>query len=324
MRNSSYVLSYIGSDDPLRGDSQAVKGLGRSFADKTGRDWHYLDDARIAELYPDLNRDDAYDRFFTDQGEAEIVLTNSRNLSERDFPSSYLINGNNEELAQLYNPDLPSLVPHHHTEASLAQAGQKFAQSFPGLAGPLIALMHIQTGLRHFDLAERVVTMLKAEGHEKATIFICGTRRTPVTAQNDLLTALRHEIRKSGFADGIAVKNYLLGPEFNRSEDFNPYAGLIASADHFILAGESKSIVSECLFSGKTVMTFNTAYRDLESHGFTHNLRHHDAEQGFPTRSLPALNITDLIVDGMIAKYELQTMRSAQRVTSQFDTLRPL
>lgn len=318
----SYVLSYIGSDDPLRGDSQAVKGMGRSFARKTGRSWQYLDDAGVATLYPDHPLDEAYKRFFADHGEPEIVFANERNLQGSSFASSYIIRGNNEELSRLYNPDLPSLVPHHHTESSLEDAGVTFRRHYPDLVKPLIALMHIETGLRHHDLAERIATMLQAENTEDATIFLCGTRRTPVTAQTDLLTALRKQIAKTGL--NIRVKNYLLGAAFNRNDDYNPYAGLIASADHFILSGESKSIVSECLFSGKSVMTFNTSYRDLEAQGFTHSLKMHDVEKGFPTRPLKPLNVTDLIVDAMIARYDLETSRAANRPHHQFDVLRPL
>lgn len=322
MTASPYVLSFIGSDDPLRGDSQAVKGLGKAFADKTGRSWVMLDDKIVTDLYPGHTPDEAYDLFFADHGEPEIVLSNSRNLQGRAFPQSHVISGNNEELSKLYNPDLPSLVSHHHTQSSLEEAGREFRKYFPCLTRPLIALMHIETGLRHQDLAEQIVAMIGAENHCAATVFICGTRRTPVQAQIDLLSSLRREIGKSGLE--VDVKNYLLGPQFNRSEDFNPYAGLIATADHFILAGESKSIISECLFSGKSVMTFGTSYRDLESYGFAHYLKHHDTRKGFPTRTLPPLNVTELMAEAMIEKYELETGRAARASRPQLDDLRPL
>lgn len=320
MATHSYVLSYIGSDDPARGDSQAVKGLGRAFAEKTGRKWVMLDDETVRALYPDHSADDAYENYFLENGHPAIVLANSRNIGERGFPHSHVICGNNEELSRIYNPDFPSLVSHHLTEASLTEARSRFEVNFPALGKPLIALMHIETGLRHTELAGKIASMLKAEGFGEACVFLCGTRRTPVQAQIDLLKGLRSEAANSGLC--IDVQNYLLGPQFNRNEDFNPYAGLIASADHFILSGESKSIISECLFSGKSVMTFNTSYPDLEAQGLAHNLTGYDGEKGFPTRNLKHLNVTDMIVDAMIEKHARSFRRRAP--FSQPEDLRPL
>lgn len=224
--HNSYAMTFIGDDDTTRGDSQALKGLGRLCAQKTGREWKYLDAAEIVKLYPELPKEQGYQRFFETEGYPEMVFCSPEEWLPV-FKSSFVVRGMNERIGPEDNNIPSTVVAHHLNDALLNDEARKFEQHYPKIKGEIIALMHITcedriTGAdRTQDITDKIINAIRHNKNTPATIFICGTRRTNYAQQENLVGALKNKIQTLGLDNMIGVESFAMSDKDNR-QAYNP------------------------------------------------------------------------------------------------------
>ena len=139
-------------------------------------------------------------------------------------------------------------APHKIDSQRLASAHQEWAHTFAGLTTPKLAVL-IGGKSKRFrftraharDFASRV--RLFAE-REKFSLMVTPSRRT-------------------GKKQTQLIEEALFGPEtfFWTGEGNNPYVGMLAHADAFVVTAESTSMVSEACSTGKPVFLYGVNAR---------------------------------------------------------------
>ncbi|PZP53562.1 MAG: hypothetical protein DI586_10885 [Micavibrio aeruginosavorus] len=296
-----YVLiDLCDEEDPTRGDCNAYRNLGRLFAEKTGKEWVCVEDN---------------DRCRTILGQRGLPDTVFSFKNRPEYNDTYHVYEFNENLSYYANSNVEEeLVSHHVTARLLEEERHKFKERYPDNGNRLIALMNIEYDKPSQEkTAEKLADMIAASDNPKTTIFVCGIWRTERLAQIDMLHHLKSSIEARNMTQDVEILSYSMSRDFNeRASQYNPYLGLIASADHFVILGHSMSIVSECLMSGKTLMLINNHNHDrLIDQGLCDRLTAINPSNGFPTRSIEPVNITSAVVDGLIRHYRMHEAAKA-------------
>ncbi len=295
MSGSSYVLIDLSDENPTCGDCRSYGMLGKLFAEKTGRAW--VQTANNEECH----------QIIKDNGLPDVVFT----FKNRDiYKGLYKIHDENENLSYYaYRNAEEELVAHHLTPEILEQEKQIFAAKHGDIQKRLVAIMHITSNDdRQESVSKRLIGMIKASDDPRTTIYISAMARTGIEIQQDFIKKLKTEIIEQGLSQSIDIQTH----DTKTNPDYNPYVGLIASADHFLVLGASMSIVSECLMSGKTVMlSSNNNHDNLIKRGICHRFENSEASEGFPTRSMEPVNITEAVVDGLIRHYRMHEAHQA-------------
>ncbi len=339
------VMAYIGSDDPHRGDSKAAQGLGRIIANIMKGDYIYLDNAMLRRSFP-LVADSpglltAHAKIY---GIPDIAVgTFTARFMETPFRRKvFTVSALNEGMGLIYIPRgkrVPGFVPHHLTRQLLAAEKAEFKKHYPQIEGPLIAVMLGGKKLaRARDLAAHLATL--ASAYPKATFFFCPCRRTEdmkdrairqlkgelrdidtlaqkgVPAFNqrlkDIFANLAAQPRRSSLSSNVTI----LDVDYEQAiAGYNPYLGLLASADQIIVAGESFSLVSEALFTGKKVYTFEPIndYAAIEN---VISLELTDCTKPLPVVRRPKpFDLTSEIAKGIVQTYWKKRLTPVQPLT---------
>lgn len=298
------VMVYIGDDDPSRGDSHGFKGIGMRMAQKLHGEFHYLENRHLVDLYPDISRPrDAFLKYLKDHGKPDIML--SRYGYYGDMMTSIsprlIVSDINEGLSDSLLGE-NSLVSHHLTPELLEEQGKQFRDNYKEIKTPLVAVMMVN--LHDIESFAQKMVSKGAAYEEGVTVFICTSRRT----HQDNYAKLKTRLEELAAEKGLSGKLHISGYNFHEhvgQKTFNPYVGLIQEADHVVVAGESMSMVSEPLASGKPVYLYEPGhgYSSLKKKGLAIDFNTTAADTRFNEHRIKAVNITEDITDRLIDKF---------------------
>ena len=299
------VLVSVLNDDKTRGDAAGWKGLGQSMANMLDTRCMYIDDDVLEALYPEFSGAGTsflYRKFITEFGHQDIIIGR---LAPDAFTGMSLYDDHtmhvsriNESLSSNYLRE-PELVSHHLTPEILDEAGEMFDQNYPDIKKPLITVfLSVQGPESIEDFTEKMTDIL--QNYKQGTIFFCGSRRTYAEDQIFAVDGLNQKLAESGLDQKFDIINW----EFDR-QGYNPYKGLIARSDHFVLWGSSQSLLSEPLVTGRTVHTYNNGdnKQSLTSRGYVFDLMNIPEGQGFQTLKQKPLNITDQLAEKILEEF---------------------
>ncbi len=294
-------------DDPARGDARGRKGLAEAMGRSHGVDVLYADRNVLDVFYPDLSLQSYHvklGRFLKDKN-AKPVMVMGYNcdlalLEAGVTPSSVpYCSDINDDLAIDYLGE-GELVAHNLTADRLHEAARLFDVQHPELSG--VTIISVMTAFQRSGygyenecdvFSEHMASMLA--GVERGAIYICGTRRNDPSKQAELQEALVRHLSQSGLYN-VDVLNWSF-----THDGFNPYLGLLTRAEHTILWGDSRSILSEALFAGKSVHSFSCSQSpQLEQAGFVWSFLQCDQ---FATKDIIAPNITQQLADKLWDAY---------------------
>lgn len=158
-------------------------------------------------------------------------------------------------------------APHPHDATALASARARADGRLAGLASPRVAVMlggpsgQYRFGDADSENVRAAVARLLAED---ARVMISPSRRTP----DELVERLKHAIADAGATDRAFV--------WDGSGD-NPYQGMLALADAFLVTCDSVNMIGEALATGKPVHVlklegeagkFGTFFERLQAGGY--------------------------------------------------------
>lgn len=282
------VVVNVNDDQIGRGDTSGRIGIGQALARLTKGTYLYANDDTLRNRFPAITSyQSRLHALITPHGKANFVIGRSI-PPDLTAPHCQTTNEINETLSNIWLKD-QQLVAHNLTPAILADGAQAFKEQHPDIKGPLIAVLMASCS---FD--EKFCKKLAdvAAAHGEATIFLCGCRRTSDETidktQKKIVNALGWMHKKS-----VTVHAY----KYRENDPTNPYRGLIALADHFVVWGESQSLRSEALVRGKKIHL----YKAHDSGELVQRELAHDFEQHPPGKPLVSAEITPLDVTDQVA-----------------------
>lgn len=237
------VAAWIGSDDLFRGDSQMAIGLAKLCAEMLGGEYVVVDDAMLKECFPKAR--DYMERavLATEQWGAPDVMIGTKilRLFNKVVAPQVSLCGIGETVSSMYCKD--NLVPHNLNDDLLKNEGEKFKDAYPEIKGELVALM-VANDIYSESLTHQLMDI--ASHHDEITFFICPSRRSHRTTE-----WLKESLIKQRVHKNIHVQSAHYG-QINCG-GYNPYKGLLSCADHICVLGNSYSMISEALYTKKTV-----------------------------------------------------------------------
>lgn len=291
------ILVNIGADIVGRGDTSGRIGIGKALARLTKGTYLYADTRTLAERFPDIGVDNYGSQLaalMASHGKADFVLGGLGAPEELVHPHCYTVTSINETLSCILLQE-NELVAHNLTPAVLTEGAHHFKTLYPDIKGPLIAVLMADAD-RDDSICERLATI--AAAHGEATIFLCGCRRTP----SQTIDESKNKITQTLAAlhnQSVSVLTY----KYSGNDPANPYRGLIALADHFVVWGESQSLRSEALARGKRIYVHPTyAEGNLVTRGLAHRLNQHPADQPFASEDIPPVDVTEQVASGLLKK----------------------
>lgn len=327
------VMAFIGEQNANRGDSKAAVGLSRLVAEMTGGQYVYVNQNMLDESFPNIPFiEDKLEQYCKKTKHPDIIIGPGAKYKlprKTRNKATLIVDEINEVLARKYS-SIENLVPHHLTKENLMQAGEDFKKHYPQVKGPLIAIM---MGGSFFSnklaeskkFADKLIDI--ASNYPEATFFLCPSHRTGKTI-NDLKgqmrAALETKSRRQAILDlgekeafnsiaqetkPLSDRIRVLSVDYKEAvseSGYNPYLGLLNQADHIIVAGESYSLVSEALFTGKNIYVHcpDNDYSKFKEKGYVSEINKLDENAPFPTRPMPPLDSTHDIAKALTAKYE--------------------
>ncbi len=333
------VMACIGDDEPERGDSRGAAGLAQAVARQMGGDFQYVDSKRLENLLPHLGADYRLETFMAGHGIPDIAIGPAAQYAQ-DVAACcsrnrrvFTVASWNENLRRIYAPKSNmELVAHNLTPDLLSFERARFRAQYPQIEGPLIAVM-MGSGSEAEFMSPKISQL--AGAYPKVTFFLCPSRRTH-RGKDQLLKALHISglqsadagspepgvIRWDDLEDGsetppltsrvpLRLGNgaavYHIGYK-EAVKYYNPYIGLLAAADQIIVAGESLSLVSEAVFTGKTIYAYNISrmqqdFRNLVKAGYLKDIQKTDCTKPLPVKALPPINVMDDVARGVIENY---------------------
>ncbi|MBI1215852.1 MAG: hypothetical protein GC185_08550 [Alphaproteobacteria bacterium] len=327
-KDGPMVLVYIGEDDPSRGDSHGLKGIGQRMAQKLNGKFHYLEDDDLKRMYLEnahdvtapgaqdapapvpepgkksVDMDKLLKRYLKENGKPEIVLSRFGQYNDaiKSAKPLLIVRDINETLSSRLLGE-KSLVSHHLTPELLKAEGEKFRAQHPDFQGPLIGVLMVDIN-GYSSFAEKMVS--KCAAYPQATIFLCGSRRTPNYDYDNLKEELEKAAKKKGLEGRLRIDGYNFLRGLKNKDAFNPYVGLLDAADHIVLTGNSQSMLSEPLAAGKPVIlhgSFNQ-YKKLKRKGLVMDFGKCAADKRFETGRIKPVNITEDITDKLIKDFK--------------------
>ena len=324
------ILVNIEHDDPNRGDTKGRIGLAHAIARKTGAQVLYADQAKMEREYPNVTQTQNLSRYETQlaqylggkrQPQLVLGVRADKTLETLGYSAdASFFNGHINETLSRDLLDNYELVPHHLNEDVLSEAKEEFHEQYPDVTGKVISIMMASVGTGYAkDIARKLEKTFKH--FEDATIFICGSRRTSESEQQAVFEELEktvnkhNESRGDGWFQRGGQVNVINAP-FDPKASYNPYKGLIAASDHFIVWGNSYSLVSEALYAGKTVHLYHypNQVKDIKKKNYVREFNGRAAKNGFMTREFEPVDLTDQLADKLLEKFEEQFVRSVQYI----------
>lgn len=320
------VMAYIGKDDPLRGDSKAAIGLSRLVAEMIAGHYVYLDKAILDNNFPNTKDIAAQLReHIKTNGSPDIVIGHLDSYMTRTGERTpFSVECINEYLAEEVSGRLKScgLVAHHLTPEILDQAGAEFAEQYPDIKGELIAIMLGGDVWESARVVSSTINRLKkiAQHYDQATLFVCPSRRTGDTYA-DVMHHLKRNLNrkkpldhslpgyKETFTSHAEPKIHVMGTDYETitSGGFNPYLGLLARAKHLVVIGESPSLISEALFTGKNIYGahLDCTYTRLINRGYLVPVEDLSPQKKLPTKAMEPLNVSREIAESIVREYRI-------------------
>lgn len=321
------IMAYIGTNDPLRGDSKGSIGLARLVAEIMDGQYVYVDKEMLDKNFPDIEDfSKKLKKHIEINGAPDIAIGSKTydDIKNITPTSTFIVNGINEYLSRTYHNTMErELVSHHLTTDILQKAGEEFSQEYPQIKGELIGIILGGELWEYSYLDSRLIAdMLKAivNHHNAATLFVCPSRRSGGTYQNIMKQLRREDYRgsidlSSMFSQAVFQalsfpqkhKTRVIGTSYEtiKNGGFNPYLGLLAKADHLVIVGSSHSLVSEALFTGKNIYGYHlNQYPALERQGYISPLKNLSPWKRLPTRAMPPLNVSREVAEGIVRGYQ--------------------
>ncbi len=287
------VYAYIGTQDPMRGDSRARVGIAKTTAEILGGEYLYVDEATLKEHFPNVNGfKERLQRFVEERGLPDILVGHDASdfFAQQDKKPSVLFEYVPESIASKtsekgYTPtQLKGIVAHDLTPQILETEAQDFRQHYQDLKAPLVAVM-MGGDFSKSDVTKAATLMRRIlKNYDEISVFVCPSRRTDEqygefmdVMENGAPDPLHLNMLINNLNKIFNIKNkapkldwgdnvQLHGVDYEKcTKGYNPYMGLLASADHIIVLGRSQSLISEALYTGKTVM--HAAGPHCEMHG---------------------------------------------------------
>jgi hypothetical protein len=196
----------------------------------------------------------------------------------------------------------------------LEQEGAVFDELHPDIKKPMMAVMLVDPHAKdHQGFSEKIV---KSMGHYKdATIYLCASRRTKKRNYDQLMACLNQKVEEAGYKNRLDI----VGHSFNADPSvYNPYKGLIARAKHFVVWGDSQSMVSEALYSGKLTYTYRTGVvRELIEKGYIHQFNDLDDSKAPLYNEFEPVNLTAQIAEKLLEKSEAFQKSAANTIQNK-------
>lgn len=308
-RLSPAVMAYIGHDDPNRGDSKAAIGLSKLVAEILNGRSLYLDHTMIEGHFKNCNQiADQLDAYLNQHGVPDVVIGSEAHqfyLTQKQ--PKLIVDGINECISRRGYVSNGYIVCHHLTSELLEREADKFRQIYPNIRGPLIAvLMGGWFDMEHAYLPKKLSQILL--NYPEYTLFICPSRRTKDCNFNlkmKIEEYMHRPLWERLGLQGSSSKSIMTVDYKNAIKDYNPYLGLLGAADHLVVAGDSSSIISEALYTGKTVYTYEASYVGSklmrEKNRIKDMLSIDDAP--FVTQTLESIDITREIAQTIADEY---------------------
>ena len=293
------LVSTLG-DDKTRGDSHGYIGMGKIVAEKLGGEYHYVDAEILSALYPgQSNEGMALAAFLGKIGAPDIIFSSyHRDWDTVGDKNPMLITGINEKITPSRASE-KELVTHHLTPELFKSEGEKFTAAYPGLPRPLIAVM--MADMTTHGLSATLAPMITE--FSEAAIFVCSGRRTSAYGLNQMLSSLNHDLADNKLTERVTVLGYDF-QEGLKNNAYNPYIGLLAQSDHIIVCGDSQSIVSEAVATGKSVHLHGVhdSYKRLEKRGL---VKQFNQCAGLPleTHAITPVNPTEKAAESIANSY---------------------
>jgi mitochondrial fission protein ELM1 len=160
----------------------------------------------------------------------------------------------------------PRGTPTRVTPKRLAQAKEAWASTFARMPRPIIAvLIGGQTQSANFtspfakDLGERLKNLAK---ENQGSLLITNSRRTTEIATKSLLETISgvpvyfYDMKNERNESTLYI-NMSAHADYNKKSDAsNPYLGILAYADYIVTTGDSFSMLSDALATGKPVYVY--------------------------------------------------------------------
>ncbi len=297
------VVAFIGRDDPHRGDSRGAVGVARAAAEMLGGRYKAVYDD---DLTSHFNSKSAYTerlqefaREFDAEGGVDILLGSTCHEIHGFLKKEPLIIESrwNEEYSEKRIAAPAGLVAHDLTKGKLQAEADLFKTHYPDIKGPLVGIMMGGCCVNIPSIVDDL--LLKARHHDALTFFICPSRRTE-SYYDQIMDEIRNR-RRDDFPELV-----VLGKEYDKAiSGYNPYYGLLGSADHLVLIGESGSMISEALFTGKPLYMahmFQVQMSPLKFQGYLTELDG-DTDKPFISRQMPPLNVTADVAASIADEY---------------------
>jgi hypothetical protein len=297
------IWAYIGTDDPTRGDSRGANGLAQEVARLMGGRAVYVDSAMLKKNFPHTSEiRDALRKFVKREGMADIVIgTNSYDVIGIHQSRPTMIVKKINESVDSESRRRTNLVPHDLTPDILAAAGVEFLEKYPGIKRPLYGVMLSSFYNKDAQTAmQSLAKVLKFE--EGATVFFCPSRRTYDPDYQTLVQKLNEEITFLNIERRIKI----ISPSFSDMRaGYNPYRGLISQADHMLVIGDSYSIISESICTGRPVYMVDASndYQKLINAGYVRNFAT-EGQNKLSVTILPPASITTEVAGKLIDEFD--------------------
>jgi len=307
-------MAYIGRDDPHRGDSHGASGLARVVADMLDGTYIYVDQSMIDACFKG-EPSEKLRKYIEKVGSPDIVFGKyARDLCHVTSKPPVLIEDDiNEALSQWGSHEYEELLCHHLTNELLEDRAREFEIRYPEIKGPLAAVF-----MGGFDFEDSNMVSLAASKlaeiatlYPEITLFVCPSLRTGENHgrfMKDLEDAVwpSSAVKPMHYVTGESNVRLLTQDYEAAISNYNPYLGLLGKADHIVLLGDSGSIISESLFTGKNIFVAgDNDCPELKKNGYIVDLMEIGDGQ-FPTVSMPPLNVTRDVAKKIVESYKLE------------------
>jgi hypothetical protein len=298
------VMAYIGQDDPHRGDSKGAIGVGRIVAQMIGGDYVYVDEQRLAAKFNEVSGySNQLQCYIQSVGDPDIVIGPSTSFIRKfvSEPTTLSEERYNEDYSQLRVKDSCGVVSHDLTDGFLNAAGRCFSdhnvERNINIQGPLIGVL-MGGAYGQMDMVAK--SMVDMTHHmPEATFYLCPSRRTGMFH----FKALKREIEIAAMREKTEI--HIIGESYARqAHGYNPYHGLLAKADHLVIAGDSGSIISEALYTKKRIYVASppAVLQPLIDKGHITDL-FSVSGQPFLNLAMPRVNVTTEVAASIAYEY---------------------
>ncbi len=303
-------VMVFNKDMAARGDLHGYLGIGRNIAALTQGEFTHLTAPELETLYPELPYAQRFEAYCQQHGTPDILLSRDAWADYNLKQVPLQISRNNETVRREFKvKSCLGLVPHHLTAETLQSHGAAFRQKHPQVTGELVA--YLMTNPADLDATGKNL-LAKAKHHGRLTFFICSYHSTPAGHPAGLAEKMQALAQEWGMADKITIEIFDYAEAVKKPPVYNPYLGLLQEADYLVLGCGSTSMLSEALFTGKTIYSDDGGiiplHTALRRKGFIKPL-HKDPDAPFKTQRIQPVDATQKIAAAIVRHYNKKKMR---------------